>query len=70
MSSQINLELIHNHPPTTGIVQGCPFCISKGNIFENGVLKDKIPDLSIMYAFKNYQYNASTEIEQKQKPDF
>ena len=61
MSSQINLDLVHNHPPTTGIVQGCPFCISKGNIFEKGILKDKLPDLSIMYAFKNYHSNSNIE---------
>lgn len=28
----------HNHPPMTGLKEGCPYCDTYGNAFKNGVI--------------------------------
>jgi len=33
--------LVHNHPPSCGLIQGCKYCEKFGNVFEHGILSKK-----------------------------
>ena len=49
-SNFIKDNLKHTHGPTKGLVNGCKYCETFGNVFEKGCVSYK--PLDLMYAFK------------------
>lgn len=46
----------HNHPPCVGIVNGCDYCQTYGNVFQNGPInyRDAL-NVPFVYALRNKQ---------------
>lgn len=43
-----NTPLQHNHKPLFGIVKNCNYCKYKGNIFQNGCIKENEVQLNFL----------------------
>ena len=62
----------HTHAPCVGIVEGCNYCTTYGNVFQNGPInyKDTL-NVPYVYALRNKQIKvqhdkANNEIDQIQ----
>ena len=55
IGTNIKQQLVHNHVPVKGLVNGCNYCELFGNVFKNGVISanDKEHILCKYLIYKN-----------------